>query len=104
MGTASLAVSAGPLDTVSPSGPGGSIVSAPRDVPATSVETATALEIHDVSLAFGGVTALSAIDLSVARGEIRAVIGPNGAGKSSLINVISGIYRPDSGRVQIEGR
>jgi branched-chain amino acid transport system ATP-binding protein len=104
MGTASLAVSAAHLEAVFWSVTGASIVSAPRDVPATSVETATALEIHDVSLAFGGVTALSAIDLSVARGEIRAVIGPNGAGKSSLINVISGIYRPDSGRVQIEGR
>lgn len=60
-----------------------------------------ALEIQNVSLAFGGVTALRAVNLSVARGEICAVIGPNGAGKSSLINVISGLYRPDTGRVQI---
>jgi len=47
------------------------------------------------------VTALVGINLSIARGEIRAVIGPNGAGKSSLINVISGLYRPDGGRVRI---
>jgi len=57
------------------------------------------LTLEDISLSFGGVTALQAIDLQVAAGEIRAVIGPNGAGKSSLLNVVSGIYRPDSGRV-----
>lgn len=61
------------------------------------------LELDGVSLSFGGVTALDSVDLSVRRGEIRAIIGPNGAGKSSLINVISGIYRPDRGRVLIGG-
>jgi branched-chain amino acid transport system ATP-binding protein len=50
------------------------------------------------------VKALPNISLSVAGGEIRAIIGPNGAGKSSLINVISGLYRPDSGRVRIGER
>ncbi|MCA1366792.1 ABC transporter ATP-binding protein [Bradyrhizobium sp. BRP14] len=61
------------------------------------------LELDGVSLSFGGVTALDSVDLSVRRGEIRAIIGPNGAGKSSLINVISGVYRPDRGRVLIGG-
>jgi branched-chain amino acid transport system ATP-binding protein len=103
MGTASLAVSAAHLEAVSWSVTGAAIAGAARDVPAASAGAATALEIHSVSLAFGGVTALSAVDLAVASGEIRAVIGPNGAGKSSLINVISGLYRPDSGRVQIGG-
>jgi branched-chain amino acid transport system ATP-binding protein len=65
---------------------------------------APALEIEGVSLSFGGVKALSGVNLSVARGEIRAVIGPNGAGKSSLVNVISGLYRPDAGRIRIDGR
>jgi branched-chain amino acid transport system ATP-binding protein len=101
MGTASLALSAAHLEAVSWSVTDASITGATREVVAASVEATRALEIQDVSLAFGGVTALSAVDLSVARGEIRAVIGPNGAGKSSLINVISGLYRPDSGRVQI---
>ncbi|WP_029350821.1 ABC transporter ATP-binding protein [Bosea sp. 117] len=62
------------------------------------------LAIEGVSLAFGGVTALADVDLTVASGEIRAVIGPNGAGKSSLINVISGLYRPSTGRVRIGGK
>ncbi|OAP38261.1 ABC transporter ATP-binding protein [Sinorhizobium glycinis] len=61
------------------------------------------LKLDGVSLSFGGVTALDNVDLAVSRGEIRAIIGPNGAGKSSLINVISGVYRPDRGRVLIGG-
>lgn len=60
-----------------------------------------ALGLESVSLSFGGVVALENIDLSVRPGEIRAIIGPNGAGKSSLINVISGVYRPDRGHVRI---
>jgi len=104
MGTASLAVSAAHLDAASWSVTGAAITGAIREVPVAGAEGAAALEIQDVSLSFGGVTALSAIDLSVARGEIRAIIGPNGAGKSSLINVISGLYRPDSGRVRIGER
>jgi branched-chain amino acid transport system ATP-binding protein len=61
------------------------------------------LQLEAVTLAFGGVVALVDIDLSVDAGEIRAIIGPNGAGKSSLINVISGIYRPDGGKIWIGG-
>lgn len=62
-----------------------------------------ALELRGVNLSFGGIAALQDIDLAVRHGEIRAIIGPNGAGKSSLINVISGIYRPDRGHVAING-
>lgn len=60
-----------------------------------------ALGLEGVSLSFGGVVALENIDLAVRRGEIRAIIGPNGAGKSSLVNIISGVYRPDRGHVTI---
>ncbi|MDP9893810.1 branched-chain amino acid transport system ATP-binding protein [Variovorax boronicumulans] len=66
--------------------------------------TSAVLRLEGIDLSFGGVTALSGVDLSIAKGEIRAVIGPNGAGKSSLVNVISGLYRPDRGRVWIGGR
>jgi branched-chain amino acid transport system ATP-binding protein len=62
------------------------------------------LRLEAVSLAFGGVIALAGIELSIDAGEIRAIIGPNGAGKSSLVNVISGIYRPDSGKIWIGGQ
>ncbi|WP_414125215.1 ATP-binding cassette domain-containing protein [Rhizobium sp. BR 317] len=62
------------------------------------------LALDDVSLSFGGVAALANIDLSVRRGEIRAIIGPNGAGKSSRVNVISGVYRRDRGHIQIGGK
>ena len=61
----------------------------------------TALSLAGISLSFGGVVALHDLDLEVQRGEIRAIIGPNGAGKSSVINVISGVYRPDRGHVSI---
>lgn len=57
------------------------------------------LRLANISLSFGGVSALRDVNLDVAEGEIRAVIGPNGAGKSSLLNVVSGLYRPDAGAV-----
>ena len=61
------------------------------------------LEVDEVSLAFGGVRALSGVGMSAAVGRITAVIGPNGAGKTSLFNVISGFYRPQQGRVVLAG-
>lgn len=62
------------------------------------------LSLRGVSLSFGGVTAVSDIDIDVAQGEIRAIIGPNGAGKSSLINLISGLYRPNRGSIAVAGQ
>jgi len=74
----------------------------PRQVAPVRVgDAASILVLENVSLSFGGVKALAHVDLFVGPGTIHAVIGPNGAGKSSLINVISGIYRPDSGKVRI---
>ena len=60
------------------------------------------LEVNNVSLSFKGVKAISALSFRVRRGEICALIGPNGAGKSSLLNVLNGVYRPDSGEVVFE--
>ena len=62
------------------------------------------LEIDKVSLRFGGVYALQDVTMHVAPGELVAIIGPNGAGKTSLINCISGVYRPWSGSVRFEGQ
>ncbi|MBL8385154.1 MAG: ABC transporter ATP-binding protein [Burkholderiales bacterium] len=61
------------------------------------------LEVANVSLAFGGVRALSGVSLEVEEGTVTSVIGPNGAGKTSLYNVISGFYRPQTGAVRFAG-
>lgn len=63
-----------------------------------------ALEARGLELSFGGIRALHAVDLAVARASIHSVIGPNGAGKSSLLNCLSGFYRPQTGSVVFEGR
>lgn len=62
------------------------------------------LEIENVTLLFGGISALSEVSFSVEKGHIHALIGPNGAGKTSLFNVISGIYRPTLGEARFEGK
>jgi branched-chain amino acid transport system ATP-binding protein len=61
------------------------------------------LELDDVHLSFAGVRAIDGISLSVGRQELFAVIGPNGAGKTSIFNVLSGVYRPQRGRVVFDG-
>ena len=64
----------------------------------------TQLAISDVSKHFGGVRAVDSVSLSVRRGGLVSVIGPNGAGKTSLLNMISGFYRPDTGSITFEGK
>ncbi len=61
------------------------------------------LSLRDLRLRFGGVNALSGPSLEVEDGQIYAVIGPNGAGKTSLLNCISGLYRPTGGKILFEG-
>ena len=61
------------------------------------------LKVEDVSLSFGGVSALSDVSLEVRSGEICAIIGPNGAGKSSLLNVLNGVYQPRRGAITFRG-
>lgn len=62
------------------------------------------LEIHSLSLNFGGVQALNRVDLKVKRGLLFSLIGPNGAGKTSLINCISKFYEPREGKIIFNGR
>src|SRR4029077_20410894 len=62
------------------------------------------LEVRDVSVRFGGLTALNAASLTVAPRQVVGVIGPNGAGKTTLLNVLCGFIRPDEGHVLIDGR
>ena len=61
------------------------------------------LELQNISKAFGGLTVIQSLDLHVDEGEIVSVIGPNGAGKTTLFNLITGVYRPDSGDIRFEG-
>ena len=62
------------------------------------------LAVENVSLAFGGVKALTDVSFDVRKGEIRAIIGPNGAGKTSMLNVINGFYHPQEGRITFKGQ
>ncbi len=61
------------------------------------------LEVRDVVVRFGELTALDHVSFSVAQGEIRGLIGPNGSGKTTLFNCISNIYRPQSGEIVLRG-
>jgi branched-chain amino acid transport system ATP-binding protein len=61
------------------------------------------LSVENVSLAFGGVKAISDVSFDIRKGEIRAIIGPNGAGKTSMLNVINGFYTPQHGRITFKG-
>src|ERR1700726_5258260 len=58
---------------------------------------------EDLTVRFGGLTALNRINFAVERGEIRAIIGPNGAGKSTFFNCLTGVLRPSSGHVLFNG-
>jgi branched-chain amino acid transport system ATP-binding protein len=62
------------------------------------------LELRQLSKAFGGLLCISELDLGVSEGEIVSVIGPNGAGKTTLFNLVTGVYRPDSGDILFEGK
>ncbi len=61
------------------------------------------LETVGLTKTFGGLTAVDVLDLRVHRGEISSLIGPNGAGKTTVFNVVTGIYRPERGRVSFQG-
>ena len=62
------------------------------------------LDVKNISLRFGGVSALTDISFNVKEHEIRAIIGPNGAGKSSMLNCINGVYRPQVGTISFRGQ
>ena len=69
-------------------------------VPATEA----LLRVQDISVSFGGIQALRNVSFDVQTGEIFSIIGPNGAGKTSVVNVISGFYRPNRGRILFQGK
>ncbi len=72
-----------------------------RDVVGAAGETL--LAANDLTVRFGGLTALDAVSFSIRRGEILGLIGPNGAGKTTCFNAMTGVYRPTSGTVVFDG-
>ncbi len=62
------------------------------------------LAVKDVTLRFGGIVALDGVSFDVEEGQISGLIGPNGAGKTTAFNVITRLYKPDSGRVELDGK
>lgn len=72
-----------------------------RDVQVAEGETL--LETKDLTVKFGGLTALDSVNFRIKRGEILGLIGPNGAGKTTCFNAITGVYRPTSGSVTFDG-
>jgi branched-chain amino acid transport system ATP-binding protein len=70
----------------------------------TQQDPTSMLELRQVVMRFGGVTALHGVDLAIRKGEIFALIGPNGAGKTTVFNVTTGVYKPTEGSVHFDGQ
>src|ERR1700758_2287288 len=79
------------------------MIAEPAGAAAGNGVAAPLLRTEELTLRFGGLTALNRVDFAVAPGEIRAVIGPNGAGKSTFFNCLTGVLRPSSGRILFNG-
>jgi len=67
-------------------------------------DAAPLVSMRGISKKFGGVTALDAVDLDVHAGEVLAIVGDNGAGKSTLIKILTGVYQPTSGGIEMDGQ
>jgi branched-chain amino acid transport system ATP-binding protein len=78
------------------------VVAPDRDIDVEMGETL--LEVDNVTMRFGGLVALDEISFGIRRGEILGLIGPNGAGKTTCFNAMTGVYRPTSGEVRLEGK
>jgi branched-chain amino acid transport system ATP-binding protein len=74
------------------------------DIAATMAEKKVRLSIQNLSLSFGGVRALTDVNLDIRDNEILAIIGPNGAGKTALLNCINGFYKPQKGEIYFNGK
>lgn len=75
----------------------------PYDLPRASDNRKKTLELDDVTVSFGGLTAINSLSVAIEPGTVHGLIGPNGAGKSTLLNILTGIYTPASGMVRLGG-
>ena len=60
------------------------------------------LELKNLSIAFGGLKAVSELNMKIKKGELYGLIGPNGAGKTTVFNLLTGVYRPTEGQILLE--
>ena len=67
-------------------------------------DSAIVLRARDIARAFPGVQALAGVELTLRAGEVHALMGQNGAGKSTLIKVLTGVYAPDAGTIELSGK
>ena len=77
--------------------------SLPASIPIDARPSPPILCTEDLTVRFGGLTALNQVNFAVGRDEIRAIIGPNGAGKSTFFNCLTGVLRPSSGHILFNG-
>ena len=74
------------------------------DTETRTVQAKALLEVDNVTMRFGGVTALDEVDFQIKEGEILGLIGPNGAGKTTCFNVMTGVYQATGGQVRFDGQ
>jgi branched-chain amino acid transport system ATP-binding protein len=96
--------SRGPAPASGPAAAAAAATGAGPGTPAAGKGTSPALEVQGLAKSFGGVAAVSDVGFTVPEGSLTALIGPNGAGKSTVFNLVTNLYRPDSGDVRLYGR
>ena len=64
---------------------------------------AALLDVHDLSISFGGLHAVDNFNIAIQKGELYGLIGPNGAGKTTVFNLLTGVYKPDEGTIMLDG-
>ena len=79
------------------------LVASPPEVSSGGDTIVALLRTEALTIRFGGLTALNQVDFAIAPGEVRAIIGPNGAGKSTFFNCLTGVLRPTSGTIRLDG-
>ena len=62
------------------------------------------LEVKNLSISFGGLKAVDGFDVTIEKGQLYGLIGPNGAGKTTVFNLLTGVYKPDTGSIVLDGK
>ena len=62
------------------------------------------LDVKNLSISFGGLKAVDDFSITIEKGQLYGLIGPNGAGKTTIFNLLTGVYKPDGGRILLDGK